>query len=1351
MVVKQISNAKAFVNPHLPQILIEWYSNSLSGKFHNFTHHEGIVACLDASGFTELTRKLSIDKKLGPEKLTHILNEFFKSVSDLIFHYQGDILKFAGDAVWIYFPKTVDITKFFHHALSTVENLNKTSSDLQNSPLKIHIGAEIGSFSLASMGKVNYRLEAEPYGSMITDVMHACDLAKINQMVIGKNLACVLPQYDSLSQVEDGFYLLENTEEFSKDIFISKQTSSEEEMYHDVRLEQYLPKDLIERAKITSKMKISQSEFRDVTVLFANFRSSVNHELEQADYEIKLINKKLLSVFEIISQSGGSITRIDPFYDGHKLLVLFGAPKKREDDELNALHCATKLLGLIDVDFDLKIGLANGSLFCGDVGTDKRKEYTVMGEAANMSARLMANASWGQVLIDNELRMILPENIKTDNKKLSLKGIGNEVLCHQFREIIELISCHTESDTIIGQKTEYQQLKRFMSPTPLSQIKRMVITGEAGVGKSTLVESAIRSNDEIPSITIEGRRSFLYGENWILKKLLNDLFSIFQKKHYQSLKDFAIEIIESKWLPLIGDFIDVPVEDNIWSKGLSQKQKNQKTIGLYSMLTASIVTDPVVVIIDDFDQINDYSRQFLLHLLNSPKQFPGIFILILRDDTNIGKLSNTKITHLKLAPPTDSEWMSYFKNQFGDGKRELELTEKLVDISKSNPQFISEFINHLHKQDKLELNSFTGKYELIESFDDAEIPANINDIYLSRFDLLPELDKRLLKSAAVFETMFSLDALSTTTDNKDKNALRNKLDNLEKDEVLEYDSENRLFSFADKKFQTIIYSCLPESFLLTSHRKVANYYESSEATFSPAVLANHYFKSKQWQKAYTFSLITAKDALRLFSLSEASRMFKQCEVSLESIEHNDIQTSDIYNYYESYSSYLVLEGDLDKAYKLIKSWKELAEKDNNDSQKTSAIIEKAQLDWQQSKYNECREALENVLKYPDIQDYSKLTARIHTILAEVERRSGNFTMAQECCQQSINSYKDIDDYQGLSDAYNKLGLALWGEGKLNEAAENYELSLQYGKDVNGMIVHSQTSNNLAIIKWEQGDFLEAEQLMRHALEITKQIGDRRDEAYVSGNLSSIQKILGRFSSSRKLILHADKIFTRLNDTHAHNYVIGNLGDIDLIEGKHEDAEAKFLEVIKFAKEVDDKELFAECQIRLGEVLFYTGNIDKAKIKYKEAIKLANEIDSSEYFMRSAIGLCRLFIGERYLDEINYLIDQTMEKAVSINSILVMNEIGFIKGETNRLRNNLSDAISCYHETLSYGQQQNVFELILKSSVRLYENDNSFKDKANRIISDISHQYIIDNGKDSWKKIINSCYYQYFSKTISKMV
>ncbi len=1351
MAVDLDSKNTAFIDPYLPRILLDWYHQSEPGMIHDTTRHRGIVACIDASGFTRLTRDLSVDKKLGPEKLTEILNRFFSLVTDAIVNYRGDILKFAGDAVWIYFPDSIDIVAFFNHTLALINKLNTSSSYLKNAPISIHMGAEYGSFGLASLGRVNYRLEAEPFGAMIENVMHACDLAQSNQLVVGEELARLVPKYDSLPQPEPGYYLLEPGDQTSEILHKDIKCDAGKYLSHDIRLEQYLSHALIERAKLTTRVAISHSEFRDVVVLFANLRFPSLDESGQAMKEIAAVNKKLAAAFEFISESGGIISRIDPFYDGHKLMVLFGTPRKREGDELNAIHCAVKFLELADSEFDLRIGLAGGLLFCGDVGTDWRREYTVMGEAVNMAARLMASTTWGTILINQCLRKKLPTQIKTGDTRLSFKGIGENILCHQFREITEHSAHRIKSDTIVGMKTERNLLESLLQPKSIAENDVIAVTGGAGVGKSTLVGQAVDSIYEIPTISVSGRHSFLYGQAWVARKLLKKAYSIFKKRPDQSLKDYIAEVVGTSYFPLLGEFIGVSIEDNIWTKGLTQKQKSTKAAELYGTLLASLISTPTAIAIDDFDQIDDFSRLILLDFFNQPEKVPVTFIIISREEAPLSELTDTKLTHLKLNVPRENEWKGYFESRFADGKRELELSSRVINISNGNPRFITEYINNLFAQQVLTLNEITGKYELIESFSDTEVPASINDIYLSRFDSFSEQDKRLLKTASIFETMFSLEVLTSISNSKDTHLPGPQLDRFVRDKILDYYPENGLYDFSDKSFRSIIYSCLPESYIAENHKKAASYFSSGDELIPSAILAHHYFKSRQWPSAFTFSLKAAKETLKLFALSESSNLFQQCEISLDSSGEHEIPANEIYDFYAHFSSYLVLEGNLDRAYRAIQTWEEFADRNNNNFQKISATLERAQLYWQQSKYVECREVLKSILDHPETQGNPLFKARSLAILAEVERRSGEFTGARDCCRLSIDLYKTLEDFQGLSDVHNRLGLALWGAGKLDEAAENYEQSLEYGKDSCGMIVRAQTSNNLAIIKWEQGYFSQANKLMLKALDITKQIGDRRDEAYVSGNLSSIQKILGCLHSSRNLLLQADMIFKRLKDTHAHNYVVGNLGDLDLIEGDADGAYIKFQEVIEFAEKVDDKELFAECQVRLGEVLFYSGRVQEAETKYRKAIDIARDIDSAEYFMRSAIGLCRLYIGERSLDGIKSLVDETLQKALTCNSILVKNEIGFIKGEVHRLNNNNREANTHFHRSLEYAQQQNVFELLLKSSVRLYEQDESFRDKARKIIQGLAHQYKLDNGPKSWDSLKQSCYYQYFTDTINEIV
>jgi class 3 adenylate cyclase len=82
--------------------------------------------------------------------------------------------------------------------------------------------------------------------------------------------------------------------------------------------------------------------------------------------------------------------------------VLFGAPIAHEDDEERALRCALDLRALDaqlrDLRTPARIGVNTGFVYCGLVGSMARQEYTVMGDAVNLAARLMQAAQPGQIL-----------------------------------------------------------------------------------------------------------------------------------------------------------------------------------------------------------------------------------------------------------------------------------------------------------------------------------------------------------------------------------------------------------------------------------------------------------------------------------------------------------------------------------------------------------------------------------------------------------------------------------------------------------------------------------------------------------------------------------------------------------------------------------------------------------------------------------------------------------------------------------------------------------------------------------------------------------------------------------------
>ncbi|MBN4076629.1 hypothetical protein JYT16_02805, partial [Gemmatimonas aurantiaca] len=77
--------------PYIPHTIVDWYRANPEGETHVVSELNGILLCIDASGFTALTEELSKQGRGGPEILTAIINQFFEEMAGVVFAYDGDI------------------------------------------------------------------------------------------------------------------------------------------------------------------------------------------------------------------------------------------------------------------------------------------------------------------------------------------------------------------------------------------------------------------------------------------------------------------------------------------------------------------------------------------------------------------------------------------------------------------------------------------------------------------------------------------------------------------------------------------------------------------------------------------------------------------------------------------------------------------------------------------------------------------------------------------------------------------------------------------------------------------------------------------------------------------------------------------------------------------------------------------------------------------------------------------------------------------------------------------------------------------------------------------------------------
>jgi adenylate cyclase len=170
-------------------------------------------------------------------------------------------------------------------------------------------------------------------------------------------------------------------------------------------LPEYVVKQMLENPESFKLGGVSQT----ITILFADIRGFTRIS-EHANPEkiVSLLNRYFSAMTDIIFAHGGTLDK----YLGDGLMALFGAPTATPDDASNALNAAVamqrRLLGinreLRDEGFPeigVGMGLHTGEVVVGYIGSERRSEYTAIGDTVNTSSRLESNAQGGEILISD--------------------------------------------------------------------------------------------------------------------------------------------------------------------------------------------------------------------------------------------------------------------------------------------------------------------------------------------------------------------------------------------------------------------------------------------------------------------------------------------------------------------------------------------------------------------------------------------------------------------------------------------------------------------------------------------------------------------------------------------------------------------------------------------------------------------------------------------------------------------------------------------------------------------------------------------------------------------------------------
>ena len=272
--------------------------------------------------------------------------------------------------------------------------------------------------------------------------------------------------------------------------------SSPTETDHTTLLQKYIPPELAKRILLAGKQ--IESERRLVTVLFADVSgfTAMSEKLD-AEEVSTVLNDCFKGLISIVYKYEGVIDK----FIGDEIMAIFGAPLTHENDPERAVRCSMEMMEYMErfnalspvtlpEPLGLHISMNTGMVVAGNVGSDLRMNYSVIGDTVNLASRLKHVAERGEIVISEDTFRIVSSLVNAEEPRLvEIKGKSEPAKVYKILSIkgdIEPGTRVSQKNPIIGREQEIAVLQSALEKVLQKKEQRVFIRGEAGVGKTRL-------------------------------------------------------------------------------------------------------------------------------------------------------------------------------------------------------------------------------------------------------------------------------------------------------------------------------------------------------------------------------------------------------------------------------------------------------------------------------------------------------------------------------------------------------------------------------------------------------------------------------------------------------------------------------------------------------------------------------------------------------------------------------------------------------------------------------------------------------------------------------------------------
>lgn len=656
-----------------------------------------------------------------------------------------------------------------------------------------------------------------------------------------------------------------------------------------------------------------EGERKPVTILFTDIvgSTSIAEKLDPEEWR-EIVSGAHQRVSEAVYRYEGTIAQLL----GDGVLAFFGAPITHEDDPMRTVRAALdiersiaeysrELEGYVD-HFQMRIGINTGTVIVGAMGSDMHMEYTAIGDAVNLAARLQSAAEPGHVLISEATERMVKAafNLKALGE-ITVKGKAAPV---RVFEVVEPKGTPSSgrgieglSSPLVGRDQELAALRAALDQVMAGHGQIITVLGEAGIGKSRLVEEARHERAHTQLRWLEGR-ALSYGQTlsfWSITQLIkNDLglsdadpeakIKVTLRRRANTLFDDRAKDVLPYLAHLMGVYLDDESAQRVRQlDGETLKRQTLWAIAEYFQRVAQ--EQPTILVFEDLHWADPSTLEALEKLLALSDRVPLLVLLLARIERDHGSWhvkvkAETDYAHrytevnLKPLSPEDSNDLV---NHLLEVANLPDTTRRLIlDHSEGNPFYLEEVIRSLIEQGALVHEGQT--WRATAEIANVEIPATLQGVLLARIDRLQEDVRRTLQLASVIGKSFMyrlLEAIAAAERQLDEHLSLLQRADLVREKTRRPELE---YIFKHSLTQEAAYNSLLIERRKEFHQKVG---EALEQLFTDRAeefygLLAHHFDAAGDQAKATEYLIRAGDKSRLEEAHEEAIKFYRRAIEL---------------------------------------------------------------------------------------------------------------------------------------------------------------------------------------------------------------------------------------------------------------------------------------------------------------------------------------------------------------------------------------------------------------------------------------------------------------------------------------